>query len=64
MSDIAERNGRRKEPTRQRALTCSLMARGTEQAGFGWVCLNPETVNRLGLRPGDTVWLSDNGTPS
>jgi len=43
---------------RRYASTCSLTARGAEQAGYGWVCMNPETVSRLGLRSGDTVWLS------
>jgi hypothetical protein len=49
---------------RRYATTRSLTARGSEQAGYGWVCVNPETVSRLGLTPGDTVWLSDSGTPA
>ena len=40
---------------------CSLTVRGSEQAGFGWVCMHPETVRRLGLRPGDAVWLGHEG---
>jgi hypothetical protein len=47
-----------------RTSACCLTVRGSEQAGFGWVCLNPETASRFGLRPGDTVWLSDEGTPA
>ena len=46
------------------ATTRSLTARATEQAGYGWVCMNPETMSRLNLRPGDTVWLSNEGTPA
>jgi formylmethanofuran dehydrogenase subunit D len=46
------------------ATTRNLIARASEQSGYGWVCLNPETVSRLGLRPGDAVWLSDGGTPA
>jgi hypothetical protein len=46
------------------ATTRSVIIRASEQSGFGWVCMNPETVSRLGLRPGDTVWLSDKGTPA
>ena len=49
---------------RRYATTRTLIAIGSAQAGFGWVCMHPETVSRLGLRPGDTVWLSDNGTPA
>ena len=49
---------------RRYAFTRSLAAHGSEQAGYGWVCLNPETASRLGLRPGDTVWLSHDGTPA
>jgi hypothetical protein len=45
------------------ASTCRLTVRGSGQAGFGWVCMNPETVGRLGLKPGDSVWLNDEGTP-
>ena len=47
---------------RRYACTRSLAVRGSELAGYGWVCLNPETVSRLGLRPGDTAWLSHDGT--
>jgi hypothetical protein len=49
-----------KQPSaaRRYASTCSLTARGAEQAGYGWVCMNSETVSRLGLKSGDTVWLS------
>ena len=46
------------------ATICNLIARASEQSGYGWVRLNPETVSQLGLRPGDSVWLSDGGTPS
>jgi hypothetical protein len=49
---------------RRYASTRGLIARGSEHAGYGWACMNPETVSRLGLRPGDTVWLSDEGTPA
>jgi hypothetical protein len=49
---------------RRYATTRSLIVRASEQAGYGWVCLNPETVSRLGLRPGDTVWLGHEGTPA
>jgi anaerobic selenocysteine-containing dehydrogenase len=35
-----------------------LAARASKHAGYGWACLNPETANRLGLKCGDTVWLS------
>jgi hypothetical protein len=48
----------------KRASICSLTVRGSEQAGFGWVCMNPVTVSRLGLKPGDSVWLNDEGTPA
>jgi|WetSurMetagenome_2_1015567.scaffolds.fasta_scaffold133054_3 hypothetical protein len=64
MSAIARGDDRLEEPARRCASTCSLTVRGTGQAGFGWVCLNPETVGRLGLKPGDAVWLSDKGTSS
>jgi hypothetical protein len=46
------------------ATTRSLVVRASEQSGYGWVCLHPETVSRLGLRPGDAVWLSHEGTPA
>jgi hypothetical protein len=49
---------------RRYATTRSLIVRASNQAGYGWVCLNPETVNRLGLKPGDTVWLGDRKTPA
>ena len=49
---------------RRYATTRSLTVRGSEQAGYGWACLSPETVGRLGLRPGDAVWLSHEGTPA
>ena len=42
--------------------TLTALGRGSEQAGYGWVCLNPEDVSRLGLRSGDMVWLSTDGT--
>ena len=42
--------------------TLTALGRGSEQAGYGWICINPEDVSRLGLRPGDTVWLSTDGT--
>jgi len=47
---------------RRYATTRSLLVRASEQAGYGWVCLHPETVSRLGLRPGHTVWLGHEGT--
>lgn len=50
------------ETARKDGLSVDLTARKSEQAGYGWVCMNPETVSRLGLRPGDTVWLSYEGT--
>jgi len=53
-----------KPTTSRRASDCSLTVRGSEQAGFGWVCLNPETVRRLGLKPGDSVWLGEGGMPA
>ena len=46
------------------ATTRGLIIRASEQAGYGWVCLNPATVGRLGLRPGDAVWLGNEGTPA
>ena len=46
---------------RRYATTRGLTVHGSERAGYGWVCMNPETVSRLGLRSGDTVWLNDNG---
>ncbi len=49
---------------RRYASTRSLVAIACKQAGFGWACLHPETVKRLGLRPGDTVWLGDKRTPA
>jgi hypothetical protein len=49
---------------RRHATIRDLVARASEQSGYGWVCLNPETVIWLGLRPGDAVWLSDGGTPA
>ena len=49
---------------RRYGTTRSLTVRGSEQAGVGWVCVNPETVSLLGLRPGDTVWLSDKEAPA
>ena len=49
---------------RRYATTRTLTARGSEQAGYGWACLNPETVSRLGLRPGDAVWLGHEGAPA
>ena len=49
---------------RRYATTRCLVVSASEQAGYGWVCLNPETVNRLGLKPGDTVWLGHEGTPA
>lgn len=49
---------------RRYATTRSLVVRASDRTGYGWVRLNAETVNRLGLRPGDTAWLSDNGTPA
>ena len=52
---------RQPSAARRYASTCSLTARGSEQTGYGWICMNPETVSRLGLRPGDTVWLSYDG---
>jgi hypothetical protein len=52
-----------RQPTaaRRYASTRSLTALGSEQAGYGWVCMNSETVSRLSLRPGDTIWLSHEG---
>ncbi len=52
---------RQPSAARRYAFTCSLAARGSERAGYGWVCASPETVNRLNLRPGDTVWLNYDG---
>ena len=49
---------------RRYATTRGLTVHGSERAGHGWVCMNPETVSRLGLRSGDTVWLNDNGAPA
>ena len=49
---------------RRYATTRSLIARASELSGYGWVGMNPETVSRLGLRPGDTIWLSHGGTPA
>jgi hypothetical protein len=46
---------------RRYASTCSLTALESEQAGYGWVCMNPDTVSRLSVRPGDMVWLSHDG---
>lgn len=46
------------------ATTRSLLARSSEQSGFGWACVSSETVCRLGLRHGDTVWLSQDQTPA
>ena len=60
----AELERRQPSAARRYATTRSLIARAAEQSGFGWVCLNPDTVNRLGLRPGDTVWLNDKRTPA
>ncbi|MBN2465551.1 hypothetical protein JXD38_08015 [candidate division WOR-3 bacterium] len=42
--------------------TRTLTARGSRQAGYGWACINPEDLTRLSLRPGDTTWLSHEGT--
>lgn len=44
------------------ATTRTLTARGSQQAGYGWVCIHPEDLTRLSLRPDDTVWLSHRGT--
>ena len=52
---------RQPSAARRYTSTCSLTARGSEQAGYGWICMNPETVSRLNVRPGDTVWLSYDG---
>jgi hypothetical protein len=41
-----------------------LIVSGSEQAGHGWICLHPESSYRLGLRPNDTIWLSNEGTPA
>ena len=49
---------------RRHATIRDLVVRASEQSGHGWVCLNPETVGWLGLRPGDAVWLSDGGAPA
>jgi hypothetical protein len=46
------------------ATTRSLVARSSEQSGFGWACMNTETVRRLGLRHGDAVWLCQEQTPA
>lgn len=46
------------------ANTRGLVARSSELSGFGWACLNPETVRRLGLRHGDAVWLWQKQTPA
>jgi len=46
------------------ATTRSLVARSSDQSGFGWACINPETVCRLGLRHGDAVWLWQEQTPA
>jgi len=46
------------------ATTRSLVARSSELSGFGWACVNPETVCRLGLRHGDAVWLCQEQTPA
>jgi formylmethanofuran dehydrogenase subunit D len=41
-----------------------LAARGSKLAGYGWVCLNPEMLDRLDIQSGDTVWLANDGTPA
>jgi len=46
------------------ATTRSLVARSSEQSGFGWACMNTETVRGLGLRQGDAVWLCQEQTPA
>lgn len=46
------------------ATTRSLVARASEQSGFGWACMHPETVRRLGLRHGDAVWLCHESPPA
>ena len=46
---------------RRYATTRSLIARASELSGYGWVCMHPETVSRLGLRTGDAVWLGYEG---
>jgi len=60
----SELERRHPSAARRYATTRSLIARAAEQSGFGWVCLNPQTVNRLGLKTGDTVWLGDKKTPA
>ncbi len=52
---------RQPSAARRYASTRSLTTRGSEHAGFGWICMNPETMSRLNVRPGDTVWLSYDG---
>jgi hypothetical protein len=49
---------------RRYATTRCLIVRASEQSGYGWVCLNPETARRLGLKSGDAVWLGHDGTPA
>jgi hypothetical protein len=55
---------RQPSAARRYAITRRLVARASGQSGSGWVCMNQETVGQLGLRPGDTVWLSLDGTPA
>ncbi|MBN2465553.1 hypothetical protein JXD38_08025 [candidate division WOR-3 bacterium] len=53
---------RQPRAARRYATTRTLTARGSQQAGYGWVCIHPEDLTRLNLRPGDTVWLDHGGT--
>jgi hypothetical protein len=58
----AELERRQPNAARRYATTRSFVVHPSEQAGYGWVCMNPEAASRLGLRSGDTVWLCDGGT--
>ncbi len=49
---------------RRYATTRTLVARATDESEYGWVRMNPQTIDLLDLRPGDIVWLSHDGTPA
>jgi len=52
------------QPTaaRRYAQTRRVYALGSEVAARGSVILCPETAALCGVKPGDTIWLGDNGT--